>query len=136
MTGFKIGNLILVESAWKGDGIFFLIYIALFIIFYLKEKQGKYLLTIFLTLWLVIQLFSHWYYTIFGASEKKLLGYNRYFANTYHIIPASNSILVPDMYHILLHVFILSALVFMIMFDFELRKSEITVTSENNYIIK
>lgn len=136
MVGFKIRNFILVESAWKDDGVFFLVYILLFVFFCLKEKQGKYPLTIFLSLWLVIQFFSHWYYTIFGASEKKLLSYNRYFANTYHVIPASDSLLVPDLYHVLLHLFILIALVFMAMFTLKLGRAEITATSQNNHIVK
>lgn len=133
MVGFKIGNFILVQSAWKEDGVFFLIYISLFILFYLKEKVGKYPLIIFLSLWLATQFISHWYYTIFGASPKKLLGYNKYFANTYHVIPASDSLLVPDLYHILLHLFILVSLVFMIRYTLKLRRTEITVTSQNKY---
>lgn len=116
MIGFKIGNFILVQSAWKDDGIFFLIYVVLFMFFCLKERQGKYLLTVFLSLWLVTQFFSHWYYTIFGASEKKLLAYNRLFSNTYHVIPTSDFIIVPDLYHILLHIFIFINVVFMLMF--------------------
>jgi len=129
MVGFKIGNFILVERAWKDDGIFFLIYIALFIFFYLKEQQGKYLLTIFLSLWLATQFISHWYYTIFGASEKKFLSYNRYFADTYQIIPASDSVLVPDLYHVLLHLFILTALVLMVRYTLKSRRAQIRNSS-------
>ncbi len=50
MVGFRIGNFILVQSAWKDDGVFFLIYVVLFLFFCLKERQGKYLLTVFLSL--------------------------------------------------------------------------------------
>jgi hypothetical protein len=67
-------------------------------------------------LWLVTQFFSHWYYTIFEVTEKKLAGYNYYFANTYHLVPASDSVLIPDLYHILLHIFIVIALTCMIIF--------------------
>ena len=57
--------------------------------------------------WFTVQFFCHWYYTIFGASEKKLKGYNDCFKNTVHIIPASKTKLIPDLYHMILHLLIL-----------------------------
>lgn len=116
MVGFRIGNFILTEMAWKDDGIFFVTYIVTFLLFLTKDKYGKYSLTIWLSLWFITQFFSHWYYTIFGVTDKKLTTYNRVYANTYHIFPASETILVPDLYHILLHGFILVALVCTISF--------------------
>ena len=52
-------------------------------------------------------VFCHWYYTIFGASEKKLKGYNDCFKNTVRLIPASEIRLIPDLYHMILHLLIL-----------------------------
>lgn len=124
MTGLKIGSFNLVQSAWQDDGIFFTIFIALFVLFLVKDKYGKYPLTVWILLWLVTQFFSHWYYTIFGVTEKKLIGYNNYFANTYHIVPTSDSVLVPDLYHILLHVFIGIALTCMIIFCMRNKEEE------------
>ena len=67
-----------------------------------------------LILWLVIQFFCHWYYTIFGASEIKLKGYNECFKETVRIIPVSETRLIPDMYHMVLHMLILINIVFII----------------------
>jgi len=115
MFGFSVGGFILVEAAWKDiDGVWYLIYIGLFALFCLKEKIGKYALSVFLLAWFVIQFSSHWYYTIFSATESKIAGYNSFFADTYKLIPASNSIVIPDLYHIVLHILILTALIFMV----------------------
>lgn len=76
--------------------------------------MGKWWLLAVLAAWLVIQFFSHWYYTLFGASEKKLKGYNACFRNTVHLIPASDTRLIPDLYHMILHPLILWNLVLVI----------------------
>ncbi|MDF2541577.1 MAG: hypothetical protein K0S47_1295 [Herbinix sp.] len=116
MTGLRIGRILLVENALKDDGIFFLIYLACFVVYIIKEKFGQFILAIWLSLWFYGQFMSHWYYTIFGVSGDKLSRYNNYFLDTYHIIPASDQILVPDLYHILLHIFIVAALVSIIIY--------------------
>lgn len=53
-------------------------------------------------------VFCHWYYTIFGASEQKLKGYNECFQGTLRLIPKSDKRLIPDFYHIVLHLLILA----------------------------
>ncbi|WP_242964889.1 hypothetical protein [Scatolibacter rhodanostii] len=103
MTGVTVGSFNLVESAWKEDGIFFTIYAGILFLFIKKEKIGKYFLSGWLTMWMATQFFSHWFYTIFGASEKKLTAYNQLFGGTYRFLPASDSLLIPDFYHIILH---------------------------------
>lgn len=119
MFGLSIGKFVLVEGAWKGiDGIWYLIFIGLFLLFCIREKYGKYPLSIFLFLWIFMQFSSHWYFTIFGATEAKLAGYNQFFANTWHIIPASDVRLIPDFYHIVLHLIILVALSCMVSYCF------------------
>lgn len=110
LTGFKIGNFILTEVAWREDWIFFVIYAAVFILFLFKERIGKYLLTTWLSLWFITQFMSHWYYTFFGADEKKLAVYNGLYGRTYHLIKASDTQLIPDLYHTVLHLLILIAL--------------------------
>lgn len=123
MFGLKIGDSYLVQAAWDDvDGIWYLLFIACFIIFCFKERLGKYILTGFLFLWGIAQFFSHWYYTIFGASEKKLEVYNNFFADTYHIIPASKNILIPDFYHIVLHILILVSFIFLSILCFKSNK--------------
>lgn len=70
-------------------------------------KWGRIYLLFVLTSWFVIQFFCHWYYTIFGASEKKIRGYNDCFRGTLRLFPMSEKRLVPDLYHIILHILIL-----------------------------
>ena len=117
MTGFSIGDFTLVEAAWNSiDGVWWIIFLILSTLFILKEKIGKYLLSVFVLLWAVIQFYSHWYYTLFGASEKTINSYNQYFKETYHIIPSSKEILIPDFYHIVLHILILTTLFSLLLF--------------------
>lgn len=106
MFGFSIGNFVLVEAAWNSiDGIWWLIFVLL-IILYVKKKWLSPLI-IFLLMWLFIQYMSHWHYTIFGASPEKIKSYNQFFEKTYHLIPASQTQVIPDFYHIILHLLIL-----------------------------
>ncbi len=72
---------------------------------------GKWILAGVLGLWLTVQFLCHWRYTIFGASERKLAGYNECFRGTVRIFPESDTRLIPDLYHIALHVLILADLI-------------------------
>lgn len=106
---YKFGKCILVEGVGIKSAEF--IMLCLFstgvLLFWGVPSWGKWFLLGVLLLWFVVQFFCHWYYTIFGASEKKLKGYNDCFRDTVRIIPASEKKLIPDLYHILLHLFIL-----------------------------
>ena len=79
--------------------------------FLLWEPVGKWILLAELALWLVAQFFSHEYFTIFGVSDWKLKGYNECFAGTVKLFPVSETRLIPDLYHIVLHLLILADLV-------------------------
>jgi len=79
--------------------------------FLLWEPVGKWILLAELTLWFVTQFFSHEYFTIFGASDRKLKGYNECFEGTVKLFPISETRLVPDLYHIVLHLLIATDLV-------------------------
>jgi len=123
MFGFQIGKTVFVEAAWNSiDGVWFLIFTGLFILFYVKEKPGKYPLSAFLFIWMAVQYSSHWHYTLFGATEEKIAGYNEFFADTFSIIPASDSRIIPDFYHTVLHIFILFALLTMVIYCIRNRK--------------
>ena len=69
------------------------------------EPVGRWFLTVVL-LWAAMQFFCHEYFTIFGASEKKLRGYNECFGDAIHFFPAGADRVVPDLYPILLHLLI------------------------------
>jgi hypothetical protein len=133
ITGFSLGKFCLVESPGiiSLDAAWWIIFIVCSILFFKNKKQGKYILSVFLFAWSIIQYFSHWHYTIFGVTEIKLKGYNKFFANTYHIIPPSNSVLIPDLYHIILHIMITSLLVLIIVYNLKINKQK-TIGSKNS----
>lgn len=117
MVGVSFHQYILVVGAYEDDGIFFFIFLALVVIFILKDKFGKYLLTGWLFMWFMTQFLSHWYFTIFGSGEGKI----DYFADTIKLISSTN-IYIPDLYHIVLHVLILVSLINMIIYCFKTSK--------------
>lgn len=106
---YKFGKHILVEGVGIKSAEFFMLclFITGVIMFWVVPSLGKWFLLGVLVFWFVVQFFCHWYYTLFGASEKKLKGYNDCFKNTVHLIPASETKLIPDLYHIILHLLIL-----------------------------
>jgi len=106
MIGASIAGKVLVTRSWQDDGTFFLLYIAAFICFLFKGKSGRIVLTVFLFLWLGLQTYFHWFFTIFGPWEGKI----RYFSDTIKLFK-SDIIYIPDLYHIILHVLILCALI-------------------------
>ena len=79
----------------SAECIMFVLYGAGLLLFWLYPAVGQWYLLAVLRFWFVIQFFCYWYYTIFGASE------------TIHLIPARESRVIPDLYHILLHLFLL-----------------------------
>ena len=110
---WKFGKVLLVE----GTGLKSIEFAALVLFtigigsFLLWEQIGKWVLLIELVLWLVEQFFCHEYFTIFGSSSKKLKGYNECFDGTVKLFPVSETRLIPDLYHIVLHLLILTDLV-------------------------
>lgn len=110
---WKFGKVLLVE----GMGLKSIEFVALVLFtlgigsFLLWEPIGKWVLLVELALWLVEQFFCHEYFTIFGSSSKKLKGYNECFEGTVKLFPVSETLLIPDLYHIVLHLLILADLV-------------------------
>ena len=106
---YKIGNKILVGGVGIKSAEFFMLclYTLGVIAFHCFQPAGKWILFGILLLWFAVQFMCHWYFTIFGASEKKLQGYNECFRDSIRIIPASDTRLIPDLYHTVLHILIL-----------------------------
>lgn len=109
---WRFGKVLLVEgmglkSLEFAVLLFFTAGIALYL---LIEPIGKWVLFLELLLWLIVQFFCHEYFTIFGASKRKLEGYNRCFQDSVKLFPASESRLIPDLYHIVLHMLIIADL--------------------------
>lgn len=111
MTGLYIKENCLVTMSYKEDGIFFFIYLVTLIMFFSKEKVGKWLVLGWLSIWFIDQIMAHEWYTLFdsgfmGTSEEKI----RYFSDTIKWIQVDGKY-VPDVYHIILHLLILVALI-------------------------
>ena len=109
VTTYRIGKVTLVEGMGLKSAEFAMLclYSAGLAAFHLLRPAGRWILLGILVLWFVVEFFCHWYYTIFGASEQKLKGYNDCFRNTARIFPMSETRLVPDLYHIVQHTLIL-----------------------------
>lgn len=105
MVGLYFKESYLVTRSWKDDGIFFLIFLISLFLFIFKERMGKYILSIWLGIWLVTQFLFHELFTIIGGGEGKI----HYFKGSVKLIN-SNTLYIPDLYHIILHVLIFIAL--------------------------
>lgn len=106
---YRIGKQLLVEGEGLKSAEFFMLclYSLGLIVFHCFPSVGKWILLGILAFWFIVQFMCHWYYTIFGASERKLQGYNDCFRDTIRIFPMSDKRLIPDLYHIVLHMLIL-----------------------------
>lgn len=107
---YRIGQVLLVEGVGVKSAEFAML--VLFsvgaLLYLLFRPVGRFVLLAVLVLWFIVQFFCHWYYTIFGASPEKLRGYNRCFQTTLRLLPKSDVRLIPDLYHIVLHLLILT----------------------------
>ena len=114
ITTYRIGTCLLVEGVGirSAEFIMLCLFSVGLVSYHFFQSAGKWILLIILVLWLIVQFFCHWYYTIFGASETKLKGYNNCFRDTIRLFPMSEKRLVPDLYHIILHVLILLNIIF------------------------
>ena len=108
-TTYRIGKNVLVEGMGIKSAEFATLCLSSIglILCYLLPPAGKWILLAILILWFVVEFFCHWYFTIFGASDRKLQGYNDCFRNTLRIFPMSETRLIPDLYHIVQHILIL-----------------------------
>ena len=106
MTGLYFGDKYLVSQSFKDDWIFMLIYLVVFLLFIFNDKFGKYFLGSWLFMWLATQFYFHWYFTITGKGLNKI----EYFKGSIKLIN-SETRYIPDLYHIVLHIFILVSLI-------------------------
>ena len=109
VTTYRFGKVLLVEGEGVKSAEFAVLclYTAGVIAFHCFPPAGRWVLLGILVLWFTVQFFCHWYFTIFGASERKLQGYNECFRDAVRLFPMSETRLVPDLYHIVLHLLIL-----------------------------
>ena len=109
---WRFGKILLVEGMGiKSAECFMLaLFSAALGLYVLWEPAGRWVLPAVLAFWLVVQFFCHEYFTLFGASPEKLAGYNECFAGTVKLFPPKEDRLIPDLYHIILHLLILANL--------------------------
>lgn len=106
---YRVGKKLLVEGVGlkSAEFVVLCLYTLGIIAFHCFQPLGKRILFGILILWFIVQFMCHWYFTIFGASERKLHGYNDCFRDSVRIFPMSDKRLIPDLYHIVLHILIL-----------------------------
>ena len=106
---WRIGKWLLVEGMGRKSAEFAVLclYSAGLVVYYTLQPAGKWILAGILILWFVVEFFCHWFFTIFGASEKKLQGYNDCFRDTVHLVPLNEKRIIPDLYHMIQHLLIL-----------------------------
>ncbi len=109
VTTYRLGKHLLVGGMGVKSAEFCMLclYSLGLIAYHCFQPAGRWILLGILLLWFTVQFMCHWYFTIFGASERKLQGYNDCFKDTIRLFPMSEKRLVPDLYHILLHALIL-----------------------------
>lgn len=105
MVGVYFDTGYLVTRSWKEDGIFFGIFLAVFLFYLFKERAGSYALSVWLALWLFTQFLSHEWYTITGEGQAKM----EYFQDALKWA-TSETRYIPDVYHTILHLLIIAAL--------------------------
>ena len=105
---WRFGTVLLVEGMGIKSMEFIVLILFTFglLLYACIPPIGAWVILAELTLWLFVQFLCHWRYTIFGASEKKLRGYNKCFEGTVRLFPLSETRLIPDLYHIVLHILI------------------------------
>lgn len=122
MTGFYLDGHCLVIQSYSDDGIFFLIYFAAVILFITKEKTGKWFVAIFTALWFTTQFICHEWYTIFNSGFMGgLEGKIKHFQGTIHWISIEGRY-IPDVYHTILHILILSVFASTVIYIHKTRK--------------
>jgi hypothetical protein len=124
MTGVYFGNMCLVARSYKDDGLLFIIYLIAVILFIYKEKVGKWVVIVWMTMWFLTQFICHEWYTIFndgfmGSLEGKI----KYFSGTMQWVKIEGRY-IPDIYHTILHILILCALISTIMYVMKNKKKQ------------
>lgn len=122
MTGVYFGDKCLVTRSYKEDGLFFLIYLVAVVLFLTKEKIGKWLVIGWTSMWFTIQFMCHEWYTIFNSGFMGPLGGKiAYFSGTIQWLKIEGKY-IPDVYHTILHILILTVLTFTVMYSIKNRQ--------------
>jgi hypothetical protein len=80
------------------------------LLFRFQKKGYIFLSLVVLLIWGGMQFWVHWRWVFVSVTEKNLAWYNRVFGNTFRIFPVSPSKMIPDFYHLILHLLIVVTL--------------------------
>lgn len=116
MVGVYFGDRYLVTRSYKDDGLFFLIYLAAVLMFIFREKAGKLAVLVWTSIWFTIQFLCHEWYTIFGKGFMGTLeGKQKFFSGSIYWLRIEGRY-IPDIYHTVLHILILTVIITSILY--------------------
>jgi len=118
MIGISFKDSYLVSRSFSEDGVYFIIFLVSLLLFIFKEKLGKYLLTIWLSIWLFTQCLFHYGYQLIGQTAESKMNY---FDGSIKIFNIDGYF--PDLYHFILHILILISLFTVIIYLIKNKKS-------------
>ena len=87
--------------------MFFLIYLATVVLFIIKDKIGKWAVTVWTAMWFLTQFASHELVTLTGNGYENM---SSYFEGALKWLDIEG-VYVPDVYHTILHILILVVLI-------------------------
>ena len=122
MIGVYFEDAYLVTRSYKDDGLFFLIYLTTIVVFVIKEKIGKWAVTVWSVIWFVAQLASHELVTLTGNGYENM---SRYFEGSLKWIDIEG-VYVPDVYHTVLHILLIAVVIIGVNYIFEKEKQKET----------
>ena len=113
---YTIKGRILVDGmGFRSVEFYWWVILVVFLAIFLGIREvGKWALLIFYSLWFIALFMNHWKLYLFGASEKKVKGYNDCFENTIKLFRHSEKRIIPDLYHILLTLVVAFDLLFVL----------------------
>lgn len=117
ITGLTVKEFNLVRGTgfFSVNGIWWGTFFILMLIYFLFDRRGHYLMIAFLSFWTIVQYFNHWHFKIFGEQvpQEKIKD------NTIQLIPISEKIVLPDIYHLILHGLMLITLVLLLIYMYK-----------------
>lgn len=117
LTGLAVENFSLVRGTgfFSVNGIWWASFAIILISYFIFDRKGQYMMCAFLTFLVIVQYFKYWHFTIFGDGIllKKTI------ENTVQLVPAEGNMILPDLYHIILHtlLIIVTSLLFIYMLE-------------------
>lgn len=114
LTGLTVTNFNLVRGTgfFGVNGIWWGSFLLILLLYFLLDRRGHYIMVAFLSFWAIVQYFKHWHFSIFG--DKTLM--EQKVETTIQLIPQTQSIILPDLYGLILDSFIVISLVLLVLY--------------------